>query len=236
MNQKELREYLDRFISTLGRENRAVLDARLQSLVSVFPFNEYEYILMFLLEKGVIQFDEYEKLRESYVSSNRYLDLYGLAPRIFGQIWGEKHLMDIDPKFKKPDTSLDPDYDGQYDLWIEGVRIEVKAARAINTKKRGNLVSKALRYDSPEPFWMNFQQLKLDVCQAFIFIGVWVDQIVYWVLSNEDAKSSKYLSHQHRGGIEYQIGITDKNISEFDAFRTDASDIGNKVISIGKTQ
>jgi len=235
MNQKELREYLDRFISTLDSKNRAMLDARLQSLVSVFPFNEYEYILMFLLNKTVIRFGEYEKLRENYISSNRYLELYGLAPRIFGQIWGEQHLMDIDARFKKPDTSLDPNYEGQYDLWIEGVRVEVKASRALNKKKRGDLVSKALRYDSPEPFWMNFQQLKLEVCDVFIFIGVWVDKIVYWVLSNEDAKSSEYLSHQHRGGIEYQIGVTEKNISAFDVFRTDASDITNKVISIGKT-
>jgi len=235
VDQAELRQYLDRFIATLDAENKAMLKARLQGLVSVFPFNEYEYILMFLLDKGVIRFGEYEKLRESYVSSNRYLELYGLAPRIFGQIWGEQHLMDIDPRFKKPNTSLDSDYDGQYDLWIEGVRIEVKSARAINTKKRGNLVSKALRYDSPEPFWMNFQQLKLGVCDAFVFIGVWVDQIVYWVLSNQEAKSSEYLSHQHRGGIEYQIGITDKNIPEFDVFRTRASDIASKVISIRET-
>lgn len=236
MDQTELRKYLDRFISTLAPKNEAMLNARLQSLVSVFPFNEYEYILMFLLDKGVIQFGEYEKLRESYVSTNKYLALYGLAPRTFGQIWGEKHIMDIDPRFEKPDISLDPSYEGQYDLWIEGVRVEVKAGRAINTKKRLDLVSKALNYKSTEPFWMNFQQLKLDVCDVFIFIGVWVDKILYWVLSNEEAKSSKYFSHQHRGGIEYQIGITDKNISDFNVFRTKASDIVSKVISIGKTR
>jgi hypothetical protein len=43
---------------------------------------------------------------------------------------------------------------------------------------------------------MNFQQLKLDVCDVFVFIGVWVDTIRYWVLSNDDVKSSPYLSHQ----------------------------------------
>lgn len=175
MNQSDLRNYLDRFVSTLNRENQTFLYARLQSLVSVFPFNEYEYILMFLLDKAVIRFDEYEKLRESYVSSNKYLELYGLAPRIFGQVWGEQHLMDLDSRFKKPDSALDPDFEGQYDLWLEGVRVEIKSARAINTKKRGSLVSKALRYDSSEPFWMNFQQLKLDICDAFVFIGVWGD-------------------------------------------------------------
>ncbi len=234
MNQQELRNYLDELISRLSKENGTMLTARLESLVSAFPFNEYEYILMYLLDNNVIQFSEYEKLRENYVSSNKYLKLYGLAPRIFGQIWGEKHLMDLDTRFKKPDRSIDANYEGEYDLWAEGVKIEVKAARAIHTKKRGNLAEKALRYKSTKPFWMNFQQLKPDACDAFVFIGVWVDSIIYWILSRDEAKSNKYLSHQHRGGIEYQIGITDKNISEFDIFKTSASDICDKIISIGR--
>jgi len=236
MNQIELRQYLEKFISTLDEQNKVILEARLKGLVSVFPFNEYEFILMFLLDKNVIQFNEYEKLRKSYVSSNRYLDLYGLAPRIFGQIWGEKHLMDLNSNFKKASRTLDPSFDGQYDLWAKEVKVEVKACRAIDTKKRGDLSSKALHYDSERPFWMNFQQLKPDACDAFVFIGVWVDKIVYWVLSSKKAKKNKYLSHQHRGGIEYQIGITNSNISDFDEYRTPPSDLYKKVISIRKNK
>lgn len=81
------------------------------------------------------------------------------------------------------------------------MRLEVKAARAIDTKKRGDLVSKALRTDSEQTFWMNFQQLKIDTCDVFVFIGVWVDAIRYWVLSNNAVKASPFLSHQHRGGV-----------------------------------
>ena len=172
MNLEDLRRYLDRFVHSLEREDQRMLNARLEGLISVFPFNEYEYIITFLVDRRLISFNEYEKLRENYVSANRHLNLYGLAPRIFGQIWGEKHLMDLDAGFRKPDRSLDPDYDGGYDLWLDGVRVEVKAARAIHTKKRGDVVSKALRFGSDEPFWMNFQQLKLDVCDVFVFVGV----------------------------------------------------------------
>lgn len=235
MNFQELRAYLDRLISSLKREDRKLLQARLESLVSVFPFNEYEYILTFLIDRGILRFTEYEKLRKNYVSENRYLDLFGLAPRIFGQVWGEKHLMDLDSQFRKPDQSLDPDYDGQYDLWLRGVRVEVKAARAINTRRRGDLVSKALHFDSSDPFWMNFQQLKLDICDVFVFIGVWVDQIVYWVMSNSEVKTNKYLSHQHRGGIEYQIGITHNNITEFDVYKTEAALLAKTIRRKGKS-
>lgn len=236
MNLQELHDYLDRLIGSLKGEDRKLLEARLKGLASVFPFNEYEFILMFLVDRGAIRFSDYEKLRKNYVSANRYLDLFGLAPRIFGQVWGEKHLMDLDSRFRKPEKSLDLNYQGQYDLWFEGVRVEVKAARAIDTKKRGDLASKALRRDSTAPFWMNFQQLKLDTCDAFVFIGVWVDEIVYWVMSNDEVKTSKYLSHQHRGGIEYQIGITNSNIGEFDVYRVDATSLPGIIASKGRSQ
>ena len=189
---------------------------------------------MFLRDRSVLAFRDYEKLRNIYVSSNRYLDLFGLAPRIFGQVWGERHLMDLDKRFVKPDKAVDPDFEGQYDLWIEGIRVEVKAARAIDTKKRGNLVHKALRSDSERPFWMNFQQLKFDICDVFVFIGVWVDVIRYWVLSHEEVKNNPYLSHQHRGGVEYQIGITDKNLGDFDKYLVDAHEIGDRIIESGR--
>ena len=40
-------------------------------------------------------------------------------------------------------------------------------------------------------------------------------------MSNEEVKQNNYLSHQHRGGIEYQIGIRNTNIQEFDTFKID---------------
>ncbi|MBI2304497.1 MAG: hypothetical protein HYU86_07095 [Chloroflexi bacterium] len=234
MDINQLKNYLDSLSESLKGADKKLLNARVKSLVSAFPFSEYEYILMFLLDRRVIAFDDYEKLRNEYVSSNRYLDLYGLAPRIFGEIWTHEHIMDLDRRFIRPNKSVDPDYDGEYDLWTENTRLEIKAARAINTKKRGSLLSKALRYTSEEPFWMNFQQIKLEACDVFVFVGVWVDQIVYWVLSPEEAKNNRHLSHQHRGGIEYQIGITDKNIRDFDQYGVKPSEIRDVVLQKGK--
>jgi len=80
---------------------------------------------------------------------------------------------------------------------------------------------------------MNYQQIKLNVADMFIFIGVWVDRIIYWVMSNEEVKTNKYLSHQHTG-IEYQIGIKRENISSFDEYRVNPSEIGEKVIQKGE--
>jgi hypothetical protein len=234
MDLKELKEYLDKLATELESKDKKFLEEKLKDLISVFPFNEYEYILIFFRDKGIITFEEYEKLRENYVNSNKYLSLYGIAPRVFGQIWGEENIRSINSRFKKANKKLDPDYSGHYDIWFDGIKLEVKACRAINTKKRGDLVSKALCYNSKEPFWMNFQQLKPDTCDVFVFIGVWVDQIVYWVMSSKEVKENEYLSHQHEGGIEYQIGITHKNISDFNIYKASRSEITSLIIKKSK--
>ena len=79
MDIKQLKQYLENLTQSLKSKNHQLLKARLGSLISVFPFNEYEYILMFLLDREIITFQEYEKLREKYVASNPYLELYGIA-------------------------------------------------------------------------------------------------------------------------------------------------------------
>lgn len=230
MDLEGLRAKLEDFIKALKPENEKALHARLSSLKSVFPFSEYEYILMFLRDRNVIGFNEYEKLRTGYTESNKYLDLYDLSPRIFGQIWAEQHLRDIDLRFQKPNRLLDPDFEGQYDLWCEGIKVETKTSRAANEKIRGPIRSKALRSTSKESFWMNFQQIKVDYCDVFVFIGVWVDDIRYWVMSSTEVKVSPYLSHQHAGGIEQQLGLTDKNLQEFRKYLVEPRDMVSKVL------
>lgn len=235
MNIKDLDKKLSLWAEKLAKGNKKSLLARLADLKSVFPFNEYEYRLMFLLNKGIINFKEYENLRNDYVKQNPYLKLYGFAPRIFGEVWVHKHLMDIDERFEKPSKDIDPKYQGEYDLYIPGdkkiVKVEVKASRAINTKVRGNLQEKALDSKSKAPFWMNFQQIKLDIADVFVFVGVWTNKILYWVFTNKEVKTHPIISHQHRGGIEYQIGITDKNINEFKKYSAEPTKIVDTILN-----
>lgn len=222
MDKKKLDKKLDKWIKDLSMENRKSLLARLSGLKSIYPFNEYEYRLMYLLDKKVITFKEYEALRGAYVNANHYLNLYNISPRVFGEIWAQQHLIDIDLRFKKPSKKIDKKYSGDYDLYLKNgkkiIKVEVKASRAINTKIRGGLETKALSFESNEPYWMNFQQLKLGSADIFVFIGVWIDEIHYWVLTDKEVKNHPRKSHQHRGGIEFQIGIRNKNFSEFKKF------------------
>ena len=229
MDKKILNQKNEAWINKLPQKDSKFLLAHLSGLKSIYPFNEYEYRLMYLIDKTIINFQEYENLRNAYVNANPYLNLYSISPRVFGEIWAQQHLINLDVKFKKPSKEIDRSYSGDYDLYIENgkkiIKVEVKASRAINTKIRGGLETKALSFASEDPYWINFQQLKLGVADAFVFIGVWVDKIYYWILTNKEVKNHPLRSHQHRGGIEFQIGITERNFSKFEKFSVKPVDL-----------
>lgn len=78
---------------------------------------------------------------------------------------------------------------------------------------------------------MNFQQLKPECCDVFVWIGVWRDVIKYWVLSSDEAKNDKYFSAgQHRGNVgEGQLWIKDNNIEHFKQYETNVHEILTKI-------
>src|SRR3989338_2263699 len=119
MDKKNLDKKLEAWIKELPQEDRKILLAHLSGLKSIYPFNEYEYRLMYLLDKKVITFKEYETLRDAYVNANPYLNLYNISPRVFGEIWAQQHLIDVDSRFKKPSKLIDKKYSGDYDLYLE---------------------------------------------------------------------------------------------------------------------
>jgi len=212
------------------------LRARLSTLKSVFPFNKYEYVLMRLLDQGSITFADYEAVRDAYHERNKYLDLYQIAgPRTFGETWAHRHLQDIHSELLTPSRDLDPEYEGQYDLYYDGIRIEVKASRAVNrdiTNAGVPLFMKALHWGSSAPFLMNFQQLKPDCCDVFVWLGVWTDTIRYWVLTSQEVRDNSYYSPQHRGGQEYQIMVTDANLHEFGQYLVPVANLLTRVEEI----
>jgi type I restriction/modification enzyme len=140
-------------------------------------------------------------------------------------------INEVVPELKNPSKKLDPNYSGQYDFWYDNIRIEVKASRAVKRKSGETLIIKALSSDSKSGFDMNFQQMKPDCCDVFVWIAVWRDVIRYWVLSSDEVKTNKYYSGgQHRGNKgEGQLRLTEKNIKEFDPYIVGCRDILEKI-------
>ena len=214
---EKLKEQLDDLVSHL--ENESELRQRLSDLFSVFPFNEYEYIISTLLGLGKLSLDEYYELRDEYISRNMFLYIFEIsAPRGFGETWAQGHLKELVPELVKPSKKRDPDYSGQYDFYLdEKIRIEVKASRAVDFNSREALPVKALSSDSEKEFDMNFQQTKPACCDVFIWVGVWRDVIRYWILTSDEVANNRYFSKgQHRGNVgEGQLHLKHDNIDEF---------------------
>jgi hypothetical protein len=224
---EKLKEQLERLISEL--EDSGVIYERLENLISVYPFNEYEYMISTLLGRDRLTLDDYYALRDEYVERNMYLYIFEIsAPRGFGETWAQGHLKELVPELEKPSKKKDPEYSGQYDFYLDQkITIEVKASRAVDFDLQAPLYVKALASDSDRPFDMNFQQVKPGCCDVFVWVAVWRDRIRYWVLASKEVESNRYYSKgQHRGNIgEGQLHLRHDNINEFSEYEVKGRDL-----------
>jgi hypothetical protein len=226
---EQLKEKLTGFVKELEKERHNQIMQRLDDIVSVYPFNEYEFLISSLMGYGKISTDDYYDLRDDYIARNLYMYVFEIsAPRGFGEAWAQGHLKEIAPELVKPTRKLDTNYSGQYDFFLDGeIRIEVKASRAVDFDSREALYVKALSSDSEKRFDMNFQQVKPGCCDVFVWVGVWRDVIRYWVLSSHEvAKNRYYSTGQHRGNTgEGQIHLKADNIKEFETYESRAREL-----------
>ena len=210
-------------------ENRYNLsDGFLDSLYSVYPFNKFEYVISHLIASKTITLRQYLDIRNRYLERNKYLYVFEItAPRTFGETWAQRHLNEVVPELQRPSIEYDSNYSGEYDFWYKGIKVEVKASRAVRRKSGDSLIIKALSSDSKCGYDMNFQQIKPGCCAVFVWIAVWRDVIRYWVLSSDEVKSNKYYSEkQHRGNVgEGQLWIKESNIDDFLKYEVGVRDL-----------
>ena len=228
---EHLQKQLDLLLNQVPDAN--AIRTRLENLVSVYPFNEYEYIISHLLAADVLSLDAYYEVRDEYLARNMFLYIFEIsAPRTFGESWTQGHLKELVPDLQKPSKKLDPNYSGQYDFRLENIKIEVKASRAVDADLNAPLYVKALASDSKKPFWMNFQQIKPGCCDVFVWVAVWRDTIKYWVQSSHEVENNPHYSKgQHRGNVgERQLHLRQDNIRDFDKFQVKSDNLRQAII------
>jgi hypothetical protein len=229
MTGEEFKIYLDALKSELKGQPDEVKEKKIKALASVLSVKEYDEVVSVLKADEVITVQQYEMLKKYYMVSNKYLMFYGIGSRIFGEIWAIQQLKSLDSRFKEPNMTLDPLYCGEYDLLFEGVKIGAKACRAVNLQVEGDRFAKAMHYDTKKFFVMHFRQLRIESCEILILIGVWMDQLVYWVLPYTEIKENKYFV-KYEGEIEEALlVINDKNIAEFEKFRVAESEVAEVI-------
>lgn len=152
-----LKKKLEKMIASLSEQDGDGLKTHLENLISVYPFNEYEYIISSVLGLRKITLDDYLEIRDEYIARNMYLYIFEIsAPRGFGEQWAQGHLKELVPELEKPTKKLDKDYKGQYDFLYKtsdgkSIKIEVKASRAVDFDSQEPLYVKALAWKSKIP-------------------------------------------------------------------------------------
>lgn len=228
---EKLKKTIDSLLAGAGVDKKDILAPDRKK--PVFPFSETGKILAYLLWTGKITYEEYLQISNDYQERNKYLELFELSPRTFGETWGEQHIRTLFPQFLKETKERNPEFDGEYDLILDDIHIEVKACRANSTKTKGNLAGRAYSHMQARKsgFKYHFQQLKPSCCDVFIWIGVCKDQLLYWVLTSEELLQTGKLKPQHRnentgvkgtGVYEGQVFMKEE---ELQSFRVQEEDI-----------
>lgn len=170
-----------------------------------------------------------------------------MAPRTYGQTWGEQHIRSLFSEFTKATKENligeYPNFDGEFDLWIDGIRVEVKACRANLEKGKGNLASRAYLHSEAKTagFKYHYQQLKPSCCDVFIWIGTCRDELIYWVITSDELRSTGKLGPQHRNentkvdGVEVFEGQVFMTEEELAPYRVEEKDILTIVKQKGKS-
>lgn len=220
----ELTVLKDRIISSFSG-SQADLEQVLEMLEedqAIFPFNEYEYLICSLIDKGGMTYEQYIEIRTEYIAENPNLWVFEIsAPRGFGERFAQTYVRGKCTKLESPSKQKDPNYSGEYDLWLDGITIEVKASRAVDSDSDDPLYMKALSRQTKRKFLMNFQQLKPQCCDVFIWVAVFRDEIVLWIMSSGEVQTNPlYSKGQHRGnkGNEGQLHVKQDNIHLFERF------------------
>lgn len=241
---KELQKQLDMLLKQSGVDD-SVIEVIMKEK-AVFPFSIEGRMLAYLLATQTITYDKYMELHNEYAKRNQYLYLLDMAPRTFGETWGEKHILELFPEFMKATKEnislFYPEFDGEFDLWLAGIRVEVKACRANSTKTGGNLASRAYLHSEAKAnsFKYHYQQLKPSCCDVFIWIGVCRDDLIYWVLTSDELQKTGKLGSQHRNentgvaGVEVFEGQVFMTEEELSPFLVEEKDVLNEVKRKGK--
>ena len=220
----ELTELKNRIISSFSGSQKDLesVIAMMEEDQAIFPFNEYEYLICKLIDEGELSYAQYIEIRTEYISENPNLWIFEIsAPRGFGEKFAQTYVQGKCSNIKNPSKKVDPNYTGEYDLWLDGISIEVKASRAVDSNSKEPLYIKALSRHTKSEFLMNFQQLKPQCCDVFIWVAVFRDEIVLWIMNSSEVLNNPLFSKgQHRGnkGNEGQLHVKHDNVHLFEQF------------------
>lgn len=145
-------------------------------------------------------------------------NLKQMAPRPFGEKFGEWLVSKIEPKLKER-------MDGSHDGMLENKKCEVKISRAISKPQNKLTFSQKLLSDNLTQFVKSTDTTKFDCniqqvkpkCFDVIIYGIFFDDVIYLFKADSETIQSDrnigYVDKQHRGNVgEGQFHIKRNNL------------------------
>ena len=224
---ERLQQELDRLVATLP--NAEAFRASLDTLISMYPFNDYEYVIAALLAADKLTHDEYIELRDADIAGTCLYTSNSVPRAALGKrgrrVTSRKSVPGTSEAIKK----MDPSYSGEYDFLLDGrIKIEVKASvlsistvTPHSTSRLWLPIRNAIRHELPTSEAGVLRRVCLDWC--------WRDVIRYWVLASKEMASNRYYSTgQRRGNTgEGQLHLKDDNIREFSAYEAKSNGLAD---------
>lgn len=241
---KQLREQIKKIIEEANIKPEIIEEIKKERSISIFSTEGR--ILTYLLSKNIITYEKYLEISNDFSHRNKYWELYEMGPRPFGQIWCENHIHELFPEFikanKKNMASRYLEFQGEFDLWLDGIRVEIKASKAAgdDKTKKESIANRAYsRSEANEnSFKYHFQQVKPKCADVFICIGVCKAEIIYWVITSKELVETDKLSSQHRnentgikgiGVYEGQFFATEEKLKPYLVEQEEILDVVKKV-------
>jgi len=201
----------------------------------LYPFNIYTDAFVYLVDRGILSWEKYEKIKRAYEAFNINLHLFELDNTAFGG-WGEQYLRDVNSNIKPIEKGNKNNrgkrrYDNYLRIEHSEYKLESKTSRAINRGKvqGGNLVENAAFFNTGENYTTDLDHLKLDHADVFVLTVVWVDLMKHWVIPSGDLDGMKHVGRKEVNGLGRHISIQPSNITFFRRYQTDREGLYDKI-------
>lgn len=198
---------------------------------SLFPDYFTNYVTV-CLHYGAISMPEYHSLVEDFMYRNPNYRIFMVVDHTKMVHFCTQFIQTYAPKIKSANNVLDKYYSKDYNFIYRNIKISSstsrvtmaldytgkdakRLAREVRLRNK-SLAERGLKRDSTYPFKLSFQRLHPELCDVFIWFGIWLDGVRVWVLSVKDyhALTKRKEVTQTRGSREKIYTVCSSKLDE----------------------
>lgn len=213
----------------LNEAQKKKLKKEMARNIAVSPIGEpLDVLCIFLVDCGVLDFQQLNKLKRDYAKRNPLMWMYRLNTKEFGNIVMRDVMNKYAPQISTASRETDIDYEKKrYNFYYNGIRIKCSSTRAFdNDTKKGTIENRAFRSNTKIPHLVQFQHLFLGNADVYVWTCVWSNKQRFWILNVKEAMAlHEYFRKQTATAIDYNFIIKSDKLYVLDKYEIDAHDM-----------